>query len=226
MRWTDAYIRDQLPSDPIAAGRTVCGYLTEEYDGDSWFEEMLDDFAFLQAWIIKHGWQMRAPPIDIEDRSASAKTISRWASNVEAQLAKISASNALSSSLQHYQAQLGLAFSYQLTDGDMKRIQDLIGQLRTEISSSTILTEDQRRRLLSRLEKLQSELHKHMSDYDRAYGILVDGIVLVQKFGEAVEPITRLIQEIGNLFWRAQGRFEELPGDSPLPLPLPPTKED
>ena len=226
MKWNEEFIREKLPTDPIEAGKAICEWMSDGYDGDDWYEDLLDDFAFLQIWIRKHHWNIEIPSIDIEDRTGTVDTINNWVKTLRAYFMNKSASNALQTSLEYYQAELGVGFAYQLTDGDLDRIQKLVNQLRTQISSCGVLENDHRRRLLSRLEKLQRELHKRMSDYDRAYGIMVDGIILTQRFGEAVKPVTELIREIGNLFWRAQSRCEELPGDSPLPLPSSPSDKD
>lgn len=71
---------------------------------------------------------------------------------------------------ERFTALLGQQFHYFLSDADLARIQTLVNELRDEISRSTKLAEDHRKRLLSRLERLQRELHKRISDLDRFYG--------------------------------------------------------
>ena len=118
-----------------------------------------------------------------------------------------------------FERKFGKGFLYQFSDGDLKRIQTLINELREIISKTEALDEDHRSRLLKRLEKLQSELHKTVSDLDRFWGLLIEGSVVLKKIGENAKPIVDRIQEIVNIVWRVQARAEELPSNLPLELP-------
>lgn len=108
-------------------------------------------------------------------------------------------------------------FSYEFSQGDLDRIQTLVNELREHVSKSGDFEDEHKRRLLSRLEKLQSELHKKMSDLDKFWGLIGDAGVAVGKFGNDVKPIVERIKEITEIVWRTQARAEELPSDSPLP---------
>jgi len=116
-----------------------------------------------------------------------------------------------------YKNRLSGSFVYEFTQGDLERVQALINELRVQVAKSDYLEEDHKRRLLSRLERLQSELHKKMSDLDVFWGWVGDAGVVVGKFGEDVKPIVDRIREITEIVWRTQARAEELPSDSPLP---------
>lgn len=72
--------------------------------------------------------------------------------------------------------------------------------------------------LLLRLEKVQSEMHKKMSDLDRFWGLIGDAGVALGKFGTEAKPIVDRIREISEIVWRTQARAEELPSNTPLPL--------
>lgn len=76
----------------------------------------------------------------------------------------------LQSKRSKFKATLGTSFCYEFSQGDMDRVQLLVNQIRDLISSSEDLETDHQRRLLMRLEKLQSELHKRMPDLDRFWG--------------------------------------------------------
>lgn len=113
----------------------------------------------------------------------------------------------------------GKSFSFRFSDGDIKRIQALLNELRDIIIATESLEEDHKSRLINRLEKLQAELHKSVSDLDRFWGLLVDGSIVLKKIGENAKPIVDRIQEIVNIVWRVQARAEELPSNAPLALP-------
>ena len=120
--------------------------------------------------------------------------------------------------ISHYKASLDSSFFYEFSKGDLNRIQVLINELREQISRAELIEADHRRRLLKRLEMLQSELHKRMSDLDRFWGLVGDAGVVLGKLGEDAKPIVQRIKEIADIVWRTQSRAEELPSDAPTPL--------
>jgi hypothetical protein len=109
-------------------------------------------------------------------------------------------------------------FVYEFTDGDINRLQELINELREYIRDSNLFSEDHQRRLLKRLESLQSELHKRVSDIDRIWGLVGDAGVVLGKFGNDAKPFVARIKEIAQIGWRTQARAEELPSDCQNPL--------
>lgn len=115
---------------------------------------------------------------------------------------------------EHFKDQFTIKFGtgfYEFTEGDLERIQSLINELRDLISESTDFDDDHRHRLLKRLENLQSELHKKVSDLSRFWGLVGEAGVVIGKFGEDAKPIVDRISEIAGIVWRTQARAEELP---------------
>ena len=117
-----------------------------------------------------------------------------------------------------YQTALKTSFAYEFSQGDLDRVQVLVNELRNKISEMTSLDPDHKRRLLKRLEYLQSELHKRVSDLDRFWGMIGDAGVILGKLGNDAKPIVDRVREISEIVWRTQARAEELPSDSPSPL--------
>lgn len=113
---------------------------------------------------------------------------------------------------------LDKGFFYEFTDGDLKRIQVIINELREQIVESELFEEDHRRRLLRRLEALQSEMHKKMSDIDRIWGLVGDAGIVIGKFGKDAKPLVDRIKELAQIAWKTQARAEELPSNSQNPL--------
>jgi len=109
---------------------------------------------------------------------------------------------------------LGRAFCYNLSDADSKRIQELINELRGLITDSPKFEEDHRRRILERLERLQQELHRRISNLDRFYGLIGDAGVLLGKFGTDAKPFVDRIREIVEIAWRSQAAAEQLPASA------------
>jgi hypothetical protein len=108
---------------------------------------------------------------------------------------------------------LGRTFAYEFSEGDLARVQSLINDLRERISNSKLFQDDHRTRLLKRLERLQFELHKKVSDLDRFWGLIGDAGVVLRKFGEDAKPIFDRIRELTWIIWLTQTRAEGLPSD-------------
>ena len=68
------------------------------------------------------------------------------------------------------------------------------------------------------MEKIQSELHKKVSDLDRFWGLIGDAGVVIGKFGNDAKPIVDRIKEIADIVWRTQSRSEELPSGTTTPF--------
>lgn len=126
--------------------------------------------------------------------------------------------NQLYSAIENKKKILDKGFFYEFTDGDLKRIQQIINELRDHLGSSELFEEDHRRRLLRRLEALQSEMHKKMSDVDRIWGLVGDAGVAIGKFGSDAKPFVDRIRELSQIAWKTQARAEELPSSSVNPL--------
>ena len=113
---------------------------------------------------------------------------------------------------------LGQSFTYEFSQGDLDRIQVLINELREQINSSNLFEEKHKARLLKRLEKLQAEMHKKMSDVDKFWGLIGDAGIVIGKFGKDSKPFVDRMREISDIVWRTQSRAEELPSGTPTPL--------
>lgn len=113
-----------------------------------------------------------------------------------------------------FSALLGRSFHYDLSEADSSRIQDLINELRALITGSTKFDEDHKRRVLGRLEHLQQELHRRLSNLDRFYGLIGDAGILLGKFGNDAKPFVDRIREIIEIVWRSQAGAEQLPASA------------
>ncbi len=124
----------------------------------------------------------------------------------------------LSSRIEERLRALNKGFYYEFTSGDIERIQEIINELREEISNNPSFEPEHKQRLLKRLEILQSELHKKMSDLDRFWGLIGDAGVAIGKFGMDAKPIVDRLKEITSFAWKAQAHREELSSDSAFPV--------
>ena len=116
----------------------------------------------------------------------------------------------------YYGIKFDSLFHCEFSEGDFKNIQKLLNQLRTLISKSKDLEENHKYRLLKRLEKLQSELHKKVSDLDRFWGFFIDASIVIGQMGENAKPMIEVIRKIVKIIWPTQTRAYELPSDLPF----------
>lgn len=117
-----------------------------------------------------------------------------------------------------YSSILKTSFAYEFSEGDLNRVQLLLNEIRSQIATNNDLKDEHKQRLLKRLENLQSELHKRVSDLDRFWGLVGDAGVVIGKLGKDAKPIVDRIKEIAEIVWKTQARREELPSDSQNPM--------
>lgn len=150
--------------------------------------------------------------------SSEVGTLTNAIERIGLEMTQYAATNRMETLTQQYAAALKARFSYEFTQGDLDRVQALLGELRQLIVKTKDLTEEHRRRLLKRLERLQSELHKRMSDLDHFWGLVGDAGVALGKLGTDAKPLVDRIREVVDIIWRTQARMEELPSSAPVPL--------
>jgi len=214
----------QITEKPVEGVLDVCTRVKENLSNDphEWLqtdhEVLLEALALIdslvEANIVSTPFSLPDITGDIGD---DCKYIHQYLDSLEQFYKAESSKLKLQNLKAHFRTNIGNGFRYEFSQGDLDRIQILVNELREQVFKSDDFEDDHKRRLLSRLEKLQAELHKKMSDLDRFWGLIGDAGVAVGKFGDDVKPIVDRIKEITEIVWRTQARAEELPSDSPLP---------
>ncbi len=120
-------------------------------------------------------------------------------------------------SLEHYLAIIPKGFAYEFLESDYKRLQELLNDLRTLTTESEQIEENHKRRLLRKIEKLQQELNKRMSNLDVLWGLVGEAGIAIGKFGEDVKPFCDRLREIFIIVVSTQARAHGLP-ESVIPL--------
>lgn len=212
---------DSLSGDGLLAFDAVCREFAA-FDGlhkEDWSEHTSDyelALALLTALSEKH------PNIA---QTASAVLTGHAASNIKAvriafsntanfvadRLRQRTANELLESNRERFKQMLAGAVLYDFSDDDYKRVQILINELREIISQSTEFAEKHQYRLLRRLERLQSELHKEMSDLDRFVGFFFDIAPRLGQLGDDVEPLVKRLNELSQIIVRLISVTDKLP---------------
>ncbi len=123
----------------------------------------------------------------------------------------------VNNSKERYSRIFGNSFVYEFAQEDIDRIQILINELREIVSKSDFFEEKHQARLLRRLEKLQSELHKKVSDVDRFWGLFGDAGIALGKFGKDAKPFFDRIREMTQIVLNTQAKAEGLPSGTSIP---------
>lgn len=217
-------IIDNIHSDPLETAIEACDYIIDSVEEDrEWTEShhelLMEGFALItameEASLIVFG---ALPPSLDGDRPNTCVALSVYLTEVLRELEQQRSTRKLEILKKKYANIVSTTFAYEFTEGDVNRIQTLINELRQLISDNDELEDQHKRRLLKRLEKLQSEMHKKMSDLDHFYGLTVEGSVMLKKVGGNLKPIVDRITEITKITWATQSRAEDLPSGSEPPL--------
>lgn len=218
---------EKVENDPISGIASICSkvlsFLDKFSNNDSWSDEeheiLWESATFIDLIIKTYHLQIRvAVPAPISDMGSNCMSLKNYIECVNDTVKEKALLIKISSYKQSYENALKSTFAYEFSQGDLERVQYLIDELRKQISGLENLEQDHRQRLLRRLEKLQSELHKRVSDLDRFWGLIGDAGVVLGKLGTDAKPVVDRIREIAEIAWNTQSRTEELPSHTPNPM--------
>lgn len=186
---------------------------------DSDYLVLLEGYALMCEIADSKLLQINRPSFEISgNKNDDCSSINQYLYALETYCVSEASKLKVGSFRNHFKAFLSAGFSYEFSQGDLDRVQVLINQVRDLISKATGLEKDHQRRLLARLEKLQMELHKKVSDLDHFWGLIGDAGVVLGKLGLDAKPIVDRIKEIADIVWQTQSRAEELPSGTQIPL--------
>ena len=226
--FSDEFI-DQLPVDAHEAARLLCDayYETDsrldpgqETDDANYFGYVRAHAVF-QALVEAFELPVIIPPLT-RDRKANVAATAQLVRSVAALAENEYVKSTVRATKLKFTTKMGRTFHYEFSEGDLERGQKLLNEIRDLITNSSLFDEPHRRRLLDRLERVQSEFHKKISDLDRFWGLIGDAGVALGKFGNDAKPIVDRIRELTSLVWATQARTEGLPSNCPPPPSLPP----
>lgn len=222
------HILEMARENPIDAGVEVCKYALEwvdvsSIDSQGWSES--DHSLLLEAAaLILHLEENKLiefptfPPDVSGDINTCCSNIATYLREVRGFLIGQSSEQKLEKLKKQFSLTLTNSFGYEFTDGDLNRIQQLINELRDLVRNNDELEDAHKQRLLRRLEQMQSELHKKVSDLSRYYGMMGEAGVMLGKLGEGAKPFVDRVKELADIVWRSQARAEQLQSDIENPM--------
>lgn len=215
----------KLPNDRnfavLQIGRDLMG-LWESFSSDD--DELHHQDTFIDALALLQYYE-REKEIDYPFEQISTSDPS-WTHSLYSiiermlkELEQVERESKLSRSQNKIAMLMGEQFCYTFTDGDLKKLERLISELKKTVEATEEIDSDHKSRILKRLNELENELSKTVSNLDRYYGLLVEANILVSKIGNTSKPIVVLIRSVIDIVWSTQSNAEELPSDTHLSLP-------
>jgi len=216
---------DKLPDDPYEAVLSIVITFIEkenkippiDLEKLKHYDVYLEAFALFDTFNEAVGLGFTLPSLTSE-RLPNITRITNFFKTIVKDIDKKYMESKLLRERERFKTRFGFSFIYQFSDGDIKRIQELINELRDLISESKLFDGKHKERILNKLEGLQKELHKKMSSLDKLWGLIGEAGVVLGKFGEDAKPFVDRMVEIAGITWRTQARAEELPSATQLPL--------
>lgn len=224
MLYSDEFL-ESLKADPIAGVKRACQLALDTMKNDpEWtIEEMeaLEEADILFTELTKAEMMPVSYLIDLfpeeEPRGLKVSRIRDAIRSILKQCEQLELRAQRERLASRIRIGLGRKFAYEFSQGDIERIQSLLNDLRGLVEASEKFKPEHQQRLLARLEALQRELHKKVSDLDRFWGLIGDAGVVLAKLGNDAKPIVDRVREIADIVWNTQGRAEELPSTAKPP---------
>lgn len=181
---------------------------------------LLEGFALLSS-IEDSGllsFPVGRPVIPTGNWQEDCRNMHGYFNSVRESMTQLAQQNTLEKMKSGFSTLLANRFHYKFSPADIDRMQTLINELRQQITDSNLYSDEHRARLLKRLEGLQSEVHKKMSDLDKFWGLIGDAGVAIGKFGNDAKPLVDRIVELTQIVWNSQKDAEQLPSNVQFPL--------
>ncbi|TAJ80179.1 hypothetical protein EPO44_18755, partial [bacterium] len=133
----DNFVKN-LPQDPVLAAGEICRKVVQtwEQQGSSAvniYEEYLSALGIFSALAEVYGLKFELPELT-GDRSQNIQQIYSFMRTIGTDIEKEIAKLTVQRVRDEYVAKIGRGFGYEFSDGDLKKIQELINELRNQIS--------------------------------------------------------------------------------------------
>jgi hypothetical protein len=196
-----------LPADNVEAMAALCGEF-ERFDGHSrqlpeHHGDYVEALSILRGFAIAREINLEPFPEIGPQRHQNVASVSAYFGRLRDQtrmeLTGRYSRGYFETKTEEYVALFSRVAVYEFSETEFKRVHELVRELRELIRSSSLITDDHKRRLLRRLEAMQAELHKKTSDIDRFWGFIGEAGIAMRKFGEDLSPISERVLELGGI---------------------------
>ena len=218
---------DHLPVEVLPAAQKIKAKFDssdeaisqKEHAVEAYFNAYLKAYGLLQAFASAKELDIDFP--ELTDGKMDSILIIRQAffdlGREITKLEKDKARSILESTKFHFSTKFGGVFTYEFSQGDLKKIESLIGGFGKFVSGSSEFDQGYKSRLLKRLKELQGNLEKKVADLDQFWGLIGETGIVRAKLGKDAKPVVEHARKIVEIVWRTQARAEELPSGLEFP---------
>lgn len=219
---------DSLPEEVLPAAQKIKAKFEssdeaiseKEHAVEAYYSAYLKAYGLLQAFAGAKELDIDFP--ELTDSKMDSILIIRQAffdlGREITKLEKNKARSLLETTKFHFSTKFGSIFSYEFSEGDLKKIESLVAGIGKFVSGNVAYNQSHKSRILQRLKKIQDELDKKMGDLDPFWGLLGEAGVATAKLGKEAKPVVERVFKIAEIVWRTQARAEELPSGLELPV--------
>jgi hypothetical protein len=216
---------EKLPADSLKAIARVCNdfvanFITTDLGSSN------DEYSQpLAAWSLVlelcDRSEVSPPAVDFTGaEEANAQNIKEAISALGSEVSLEVTNQTLKTMRGKYAAQLEGVPLYEISDEDLFLVQQRLIDLRGLIQASDALNDDHRKRLLTRLEALQTVLQKKMSNLDGIFGFIFDLAALENQMGADAKPFMDRANDVARIASSAYAAAHQMrPSDLPQLLP-------
>jgi len=196
-----------LPADNLDALAALCTEF-ERFDGHArqmpeHHDDYLEALGILRGFAMARHAQIEAFPEIGQQRHQNVANIAKWfgelRARVRGELISRNARSHFDTKADEYLSLFNRAAVYQFSDPDFQRVQELTSELGELFRSSALIGEDQKRKLLRRLEAMRAEFQRKTNDIDRFWGFMGEAGIAMRKYGDDLQPIAERVLELGDI---------------------------
>ena len=196
-----------LPSDNMEALAALCAEF-ERFDGHArelpdHHNDYVEALSILRAFAAARTAKLAPfPEIGAQQRQNIASIKAYFAQlrdTVRSELYSRQAKGHFEAKTEEYLSLFARVPGYEFTQASFKRVQELVIELRELFQNSSLIADEEKRRLLRKLEAMRGELHMKTNDIDRFWGFLGEAAIAMRKFGQDLNPISERVLELGRI---------------------------
>jgi len=219
---------DQLPADPLDALRSIITRYNSHFPNTPQPEQFgltTQAYALAREYSVAYAPQFAAQlkkVLSPSDKNQATKIVASSFRAVLTMIETEKTSQSFENVDQRAKALIRKVDSIEFTDGDLKRLQTMIDEMRGIATDTNELSERHRSRILERLEKLQAEIHKRVTKLEHAWLLVPEIGLAIGQFGKDAAPMWDRLNETLRIVAGAEARRAEFPSNYEPPfLPSP-----
>ncbi len=220
LTFSDEFI-DKLPPDltegVILIGKTFYQNFKTIKTGSNTLEECISAHSIMYNYLKNHDIDPGQKPSFDLDTNKILESVNVYIRPIYDKYLKIQREKKAKEKFNEINAKISSKFDnyliYELNEDQIKDIQSLINELRDRVYDCEAFENSHKQRILDKLEKLQNEIHKKVTDFDKFYGFVVEMRFIYENYKET-KPLFDMAVKIANIALDSMAIANGLPAPS------------